>query len=80
MAMRSPTLPILAAHSKPLHLCSVMLRMMSLIAAMHLWELCANVRGDSWGDELSNLLLFLLVVNVVVVVVVVVDVLVVVVL
>ena len=46
-----PSLPILATHSKPLHLCSVMLRMMSLMAAMHLRELCTKVRGDSWGGE-----------------------------
>ena len=31
-----PSLLVLAAHSKPLHLCSIMLRMMSLMAAMHL--------------------------------------------
>ena len=49
MGMRPPSLPILAAHLKPLHLCNVMLRMMSLMVAMHLWELCTEVRGDNWG-------------------------------
>ena len=80
MGMRPPSLPILVAQSKPLHLCSVMLTMMSLITAMHLWKLCTKVRGDSSGGERSNLLLFvmlLLVVVNVVVVVMVVDVLVV---
>ena len=75
---------ILAAHSKPLNLCSVMLRMISLMAAMHLWELCTEVKGDSLGGERSNLLLFVLLLLVVLVdvtvVVVMVDVLVVVVL
>ena len=46
----SPSLPVLEAHSKPLHLCSVLLRMMSLMAAINFWELCKEVRGDSWGD------------------------------
>ena len=56
-----------------------MLSMMSLMAAMPLWELCLDVRGDSWGAERSNLLLFVMVLLVVVyVVVVVVDMLVVV--
>ena len=32
---------------------------------MHLWELCIEVRGDSWGGERSSLLL--VVVDVVVV-------------
>ena len=33
---RPPSLPLLVAHSKPPRLCSVMLRMMSLMATMHL--------------------------------------------
>ena len=67
----SPSLsPLLGAPPQPRFLCSVLLRMMSLVAAMHLWELCIEVRGDSWGGERSSLLL------VVVDVVVVVDVLV----
>ena len=76
MGTRPPSLPILAAHSKPLYLCRVMLRMMSLMAAMHLWELCIDVRGYSWGGERSSLLWFMMLLLVVVVV----DVLVVVVL
>ena len=31
--------------------------MTSLMEAMHLWELCIEVRGDSWGDERCNVLL-----------------------
>ena len=27
---------------------------------MHLWELCIEVRGDSWGAERSSLLLVLM--------------------
>ena len=69
MGMRPPSLPILAAHLKPLHLCSVMLRMMSLMAAMHPWELCTKVRGHNWGAERSNLLLFVMLLLVVMVVV-----------
>ena len=81
MGTCTPYLPVLVAHSKPLQLCSVMLRMMSLMAAMHLWELCTKFRGDSWGGERSSLLLFVMLLVVVVdVVVVVVDMLVVVVL
>ena len=81
MQTRPPSLPILVAHSKPLQLCSVMLRMMSLMAAMHLRELCTEVRGNSGRGERSNLLLFVMLLLVVVdVVLVVVDVLVVVVL
>ena len=51
---------------------------MSLVAAMHLWELCIEVRGDIWGGERSSLLLvvILLLLLVVVDVVVVVDMLV----
>ena len=72
-----PSFPILAIHLKPLHLCSVMLRMMSLIVAMHLRELCTEGRGDSWGDERSSLLLVVMLLLLVVVdVVVVLDVLV----
>ena len=44
-----------------------------------MWELCTKVRGDSWGGERSNLLLFVMLLLAVVDVVVV-DVLVVVVL
>ena len=45
---------------------------------MHLWELCIEVKGDSWGGERPNLLLMvmLLLLVVVVDVVVVLDVLV----
>ena len=67
MGMRPPSLSILAAHSNALHLCSVMLRMISLMAAMHLWELCTEVRGDILGGERSNLLLFVMLLLVVVV-------------
>ena len=56
----SPSLPVLAAHLKPLHLCSAMLRMMSLMKAMHLWEVCTKARGDSWWGERSSLLLFVM--------------------
>ena len=66
MATRPPSLLVLAAHSKPLHLCTAMLRMMSLMAPMHLWELCIEVRGDSWGGERSSLLLFVMLLLVVV--------------
>ena len=66
MGTRPPSLPVLADQSKPLHLCSVMLRMMSLMAAMHLWELCIDVRGYSWGGERSSLLLFMMLLLVVV--------------
>ena len=46
----SPSLsPSPRSPSQPHFLCSVLLRMMSLVAAMHLWELCIEVRGDSWG-------------------------------
>ena len=65
LGMRPPSLPILVALSKPLHLCNVMLRMMSLRGAMHLWKLCIEVRGDSWGNERYTLLLFMMVVVVV---------------
>ena len=37
-----------------------MLRMMSLMAAMHLWELCTKGRGDSWGGERSSMLFFVM--------------------
>ena len=40
-----PSLPLLLACSKPLHLCSVILRMMFLVAPMRLWALCTKVRG-----------------------------------
>ena len=54
---RPPSRPLLGAPPQPHFLCSVLLRMMSLVAAMHLWELCIEVRGDSWGGERSSLLL-----------------------
>ena len=52
-----PCRPLLGAHPQPRFLCSVFLRMMSLVAVMHLWEVCIKVRGDSWGGERSSLLL-----------------------
>ena len=65
-----PSLPFLPPCSKPLHLCSIVLRMMSLMAAMQLGVLCLEFRGDSWGGERCSLLLLLAVLmNVVVVVV-----------
>ena len=36
---------------------------------MHLWDLCIEVRGDSWGGERSSLLLVVMLLLVVVVVV-----------
>ena len=50
------------------------------MTAMHLWELCTKVRGDSWGGEPSSVLFFVMLVVVVVDIMVEVDVLVVVVL
>ena len=50
----------------PAFLCSVLLMMMSLVAAMHLWELCIEVRGDSWGEERFSLLLMVIAIVVVV--------------
>ena len=76
---RPPSRPLLGAPPQPRFICSVLLRMTSLVAAMHLWELCIEVRGDSWRGERSSLLLvviLLLLVVVVVDVVVVLDVLV----
>ena len=76
---RPPSRPLLGAPPQPCFLCSVLLRMMSLVAAMHLWELCIEVRGDSWGGKRSSLLLvvmLLLLLVVVVDVVMVIDVLV----
>ena len=35
--------PLLGAPPQSHFLCSVLLRMMSLVAAMHLWELCVEV-------------------------------------
>ena len=66
MGMRPPSLPLLPAHAKPLHLCSIMLRMMSLMAAMQLGVLCPEFRGDSLGGERCSLLLLLAVVVIVV--------------
>ena len=54
---RPPSRPLLGAPPQPRFPCSVLLRMMSLVAAMHLWELYIEVRGDSWGGERSSLLL-----------------------
>ena len=70
MGTRPPSLPLLPAHAKPLRLCSIMLRMMSLMVAMQLGVLCPEFRGDSWGGERCSLLLLLAVVVDVVVVVV----------
>ena len=71
MGTRPPSLPLLAARAKPLHLCSIMLRMMSLIAAMQLGFLYPEFRGDNWGGKRCSLLLLLaaVVVDVVVVVI-----------
>ena len=49
--MCPPSLLVLATHLKPLYLCSIVLRTISLMAAMHLWELCTEVKGDSWGGR-----------------------------
>ena len=82
MGTRPPSPPVLAAHSKPLHLCNVILRIMSLMVAMHLWELCTEVRGDSGGasDRVHCLLFVVMLLLFVMLLLVVVDVLVVVVL
>ena len=68
---RPPSHPLLGASPQPHFLCSVLLRMMSLVAAMHLWELCIEVRGDSWGGERSSLLLVVMLLLLLLVVVVV---------
>ena len=76
MGKRPPSLTLLSAHVKPLYLCNVMLRMMSLMVAMQLRVLCPEINGESWGGErysllsLVMMLLFLTVVVDVVVVVV----------
>ena len=70
MGMRPPSLPLLPPRSKPLHLCSIVLRMMSLMAAIQLGVLCPEFRGDSWGGERCSLLLLLAVLVDMVVVVV----------
>ena len=57
MGMRPPSLLVLAAHSKPLHLCSIMLRMMSLMAAIHLWELYTKIKGHNWGRAIQSAIL-----------------------
>ena len=55
MGARPPPFPpLLVAHAKPSHLCGIMLRMMFLRAAMHLWELCTEVRGDSGGRAMQS--------------------------
>ena len=54
MGMHNPSLSILVAQSKPLHLCSVMLRTMSLMAAMHLWELYTEVGVTVGGGGASD--------------------------
>ena len=76
---RPPYRLLLGALPQPCFLCGVLLRMMSLVAVMHLGKLCVEVRADSWGGEQSSLLLvvmLLLLLLVVVDVVVVLDVLV----
>ena len=65
---RPPSRPLLGAPPQPRFLCSVLLRIMFSVVAMHLWELCIEVRGDSWWGERSSLLLVVGVVDVVVVV------------
>ena len=60
LGMRPPSLPLLPTYTKPLHLCNVMLRRISLVAAMHLWDLCTEVRGDRWGAERCSLLLLVM--------------------
>ena len=54
MGTCAPSRPLLGAPPQPRFLCSVLLRMMSLVAAMHLWELCIEVRGDSWGGRATQ--------------------------
>ena len=49
MGTHTLSLPFLLARAKPLHLCSIMLRMMSLVVAMQLWGLCTGFRGDKGG-------------------------------
>ena len=68
---RPPSRPLLGAPHQPRFLCSVLLRMMSLMAAVHLWELCIEVRGDSWGggERFSLLLVVMLLLLLLVVVV-----------
>ena len=70
MGTCAPSRPLLGAPPQPRFLCNVLLRMMSLVAAMHLWELCIEVRGDSWGSERSSLLLVVMLLLLLVVVVV----------
>ena len=70
MGTRPPSLPLLSARANPLHLWSIMLRMMSLMAALQLGVLCPEFRGDSLGGERCSLLLLLAVVVDVVVVIV----------
>lgn len=71
MGMRPPLSLSYEPAPSPQTLCSIRLRMTSLIATMHLWNLCIEVRDDSLGGERCNLLLFMVVVVVVNVVVVV---------
>ena len=66
------SLPLLPSHARSLHLCSIMLRMMSLVEAMQLWDLCTEVRGDRLGGERCSLLLLVMMLLLLVVVVVVV--------
>ena len=65
MGTRPPSLPLLPACAKSLHLYNIMLRMMSLIMAMQLGVLCLEFRGDNWGAKRCSLLLLLVVVVVV---------------
>ena len=44
-----PSRPLLGSPPQPRFLCSILLKMMSLVAAMYLWELCIEVKGDSGG-------------------------------
>lgn len=70
MGTCSLPLPLLRAWAKPPHLCNEMLRVASLMVAMHLWERCVEVNGDNLGDERYNLLFLVVLVVVDVVVVV----------
>ena len=54
MGTGPPSLPLLPACAKPLHLWSIMLRMMSLMAAMQLRVLCPEFKGDSGGGAMQS--------------------------
>ena len=51
MGTRPPSLLLLSAHAKPLHLCKIMLRMMSLMAAMQLGVPVSRVQGRQLGGR-----------------------------